>query len=307
MTPFSNYIILSNIFVFMGFISYQKEQNYIFKKLINDQINLLGEELIKGLALKTSPEQLPELTDMNLGLCNLMVRLNSRFALCSKIWYQSIDFQLEILNCIEFDDENIILEQQIVIAILENTSFDLCDSIYKKFGDIAITTLLEWYCITKASNDKKKKWMKICNKNPGECMKWMMDINRLKDISLIIRIISVLNPCSDEVIRVDKSFWTDIFYDLDINQLSDVSKVVLAHFFMPIILLKEELFPNDFVRFSFDIIYNELAEQKFDYKNWERLEKLLPEMSWYKNWDKCKRLKKAMNQKGYKIHEIESN
>lgn len=301
-----NCILIDEI-IDMLWRDYPDKLEYVFEKLINNKLNLLGEKFIKEFALETSSEKLPEFTNMNLGLCNLMVRLDCKFALCSQIWHQSKDFQLEIINCIEIDDRNIKLAKQIVTTILENTSFDLWNPIYKKFGDLAITTVLDWYCITQASENTKEKWMRICNKKPAECVKWMMGVDKLEDISLIIRIISILDPFSNEVIRVDKSFWTDIFYNLNINQLSAASKFILAQFFMPIILLKKGLFPNDFVRFSFGIIYNKIAEQKFDYQNWERLEKLLPELEWYSSWDKCKRLRKAMNQKGYKTLEIFSS
>lgn len=280
---------------------YSNEVRYILEKLINARINILGEELIRGLAHKASPHQLPEFTNMDLGLCNLMIKLDNRLALCLEIWNQTRDFQLEILNCVEVYDENIAIEKQILLTILENTSFDLCDSLYAKFGDLAISTFLDWYCITRVFDDKKIKWIKICKKNPSECLKWMQQADKLKDIDLIIRIISVLDPYSDEVIRIDKSFWIDIFYCINIDDLSDNYTFILAQFFIPIILLKKELFPKDIVRFSFNIINNRIAEQKFDYQKWEKLERLLPEVAWYNSWDKCKRLRKAIKQKGYKI------
>ncbi|MBY6838315.1 hypothetical protein FDG50_07720 [Clostridium botulinum] len=282
-------------------MNYPNKVKYVFEKLINNKINLLGEQLIKGFALKALPEQLPELTNMDLGLCNLMVKLDSKFALCSEIWNQSRDFQLEIVNCIEFDHKNVLLEKQILINIMENTFFDLCDSAYIKFGDMAITTFLDWYCTTQEHNDEKLRWMKICKKNPNKCLRWLIELGKLEDINLIVMIINILDPYSDEVIRVDKSFWIDIFYSIEISDLSDDYKLILAQFFLPIILLKKEVFSYDIVNFSFGIIYNKIAEQKFDYQSWEKLETLLPEVAWYNSWDKCKRLHKAMKQKGYRI------
>lgn len=281
--------------------SYTDKVNYVFQKLIDNNMNLLGENLIKVFAVKTSPEQLCELTGMNLGLCNLMVKLDVKFALCSDIWSQSRDFQVEIINCIEFDYANIEQAQQILITILENTSFDFCDQIYKKFGDLAISTFLEWYRVTNVSDDRKVKWMKLCEKNPSRCIQWMISTDRPKDILLMVRVINILDPYSYEVLRVDNSFWTDIFYNLNVKHLNDEFKLILAQFFMPIILLKKELFPSDFVQFSFNVIHNRVAEQKFDYERWEKIEKLLPEVVWYNSWDKCKRLRKAIDEKGYKI------
>lgn len=47
-----------------------------------------------------------------------------------------------------------------------------------------------------------------------------------------------------------------------------------------------------------------LATQSFPENEWEKLEKLLPELAWYNNWDRCKRLKKGLKRKGYQIKEL---
>jgi len=88
---------------------------------------------------------------------------------------------------------------------------------------------------------------------------------------------------------------------MNTNTLNEDTSFTLAQFLLPVILLKEELFPDDIVRFSFKIVNNRISEQRFDYQRWEKLEKLLPEVAWYNSWDKCKRLRKAIKQKGYKI------
>jgi hypothetical protein len=38
-----------------------------------------------------------------------------------------------------------------------------------------------------------------------------------------------------------------------------------------------------------------------DYRTWQELSKLLPEVAWYNMWDKCKRLRKSAKQKQYDI------
>jgi hypothetical protein len=281
--------------------NYFNQIKYVLEKFANTKINILGEELIKKIAHKASPNQLPELTNMNLGLCNLIIKIDNKLALNLEIWNQSRDFQLEIINCIELSDNNVSLVREILVTIYENTSFDLCDSLYARVGNIAIITFLDWYYITQVSNDKKMKWINICEKNPNECIKWMQRRREIKDTDLIMKIINVLDPYSDDVMNIDKNFWIDIFYYMNTDTLNEDTSFTLAQFLLPVILLKEELFPDDIVRFSFKIVNNRISEQRFDYKRWEKLEKLLPEVAWYNSWDKCKRLRKAIKQKGYKI------
>jgi len=63
---------------------------------------------------------------------------------------------------------------------------------------------------------------------------------------------------------------------MNTDTLNEDTSFTLAQFLLPVILLKEELFPDDIVRFSFKIVNNRISEQRFDYQRWEKLEKLLP-------------------------------
>ena len=42
-----------------------------------------------------------------------------------------------------------------------------------------------------------------------------------------------------------------------------------------------------------------LETQTFPEDDWDKLEKILPEVAYYNNWDRCKRLRKGFKKKGY--------
>ena len=66
--------------------------------------------------------------------------------------------------------------------------------------------------------------------------------------------------------------------------------------------MSKERVSDDFFSLSFYPIHDNLYRQHYDYKKWENLETLLPEVSWYNSWDKCKRLRKAAKDKGYRVN-----
>lgn len=276
-----------------------------FKNLITKDINGFGEELIKAFATIVKPNELPELTDMDLGACNLLVNLNAEYAMCKEIWNQSKDFQAEILNCI--DEEN--LNQSVVVSILENIFVNsnecLFDQVYRKFGKKAIRIFLNW-CLKTNCNDCKKidSWMNLCKNEPQECIEWILNNDLTNHKHLLISILSILDPYKEEVFEISSSIWSMLFNKVNIENVNEYSQIKLAELFLPIILLKNDKLPEDLVRFSFLIIHEQLAKQQFTYDKWERLENLLPEVAWYNSWDKCKRLRKALKKKGYSIKEM---
>ena len=271
----------------------------LFKRLISEDLNQFGESLLKEYSHLIKPQQLKELTNMDLGACNVLISLNPEFALCSEIWQQSRDFQCEILDCIDRKSLNKSLMQKIIREIIENSSEDLSDQIFDTFGKVSIDIFLDWCRKTTVQQEwKMKSWMKICMNNPEVCIKWLSSIEAI-DTSLLVSIASVLDPYSETVRKYGINPWYRAFKRLDQKELESYSQLVLAQFFLPLILMSNETVADDFVKFSFNSIHDELANNQFSYKQWIKLEPLLPSVSWYNSWDKCKRLRNAIRQKGY--------
>ncbi len=111
-------------------------------------------------------------------------------------------------------------------------------------------------------------------------------------------------------------------YNSDIGELRDTDVVklystikncectqkeneVLAKFLVPVCIIGNYMLPISIAEFSFWIVNNLLASQSFPENEWEKLEKILPEVAFYNNWDRCKRLRKGFKRKGYTFKGIE--
>ncbi len=273
----------------------------LFKDLIAKDLNQFGELLLKKYSQLIHPEQLPVFTDMELGACNVLVGLNPKFALCSEIWQQPKDFQCEIIDCVDRESLNDALSQRIIETILENSSEVLYKQVFGVFGNISIKVFLDWCRKTsKQHRNKIEAWMKICRCSPKTCIKWTSSVEAL-DIDLLVSIVSILDPYSEAVCQYGIKPWFKLFEHFNKKGLGSRSQLVLAQFFLPLILMSDESVKQDFVEFSFSPVHDALARNKFSYEQWIKLEPLLPSVSWYNSWDKCKRLRKAMKKKGYYV------
>ena len=270
----------------------------LFKKLISKNLNEFGELLLKDFSQLIQPEQLPVLTDMDIGACNVLVGLRSKFALCPKIWHQSKNFQYEILDCIGRKISSAVLSKNIIETILENSSEVLYRQVFSVFGEASIEIILNWCTKSTPQKENMKNWINICKCSPKTCLKWISS-NETLDMNLLVSVVSVLDPYSEVVRQNGIKPWLRVSKRLNQKDLNTSSKLALAQFFLPIILTSDETVTDDFAEFSFRPIHNQLMKNQFSYERWTKLESLLPSVSWYNCWDKCKRLRRAMRKKGY--------
>ncbi len=278
----------------------------LFKGLISKDLNKFGELFLKDFSLIILPEQLPLLTDMDLGACNVLVGLRPEFALCSEIWHQSKDFQSEIIDCLDRKMLNESLSKRIIEGILENSSEVLYKQVFDFFGEISIEIFLNWCKKSTLKLERVSEWINICKYSPRICLKWISSTEVL-DVKLLVSIISVLDPYSEVVRHKGIKPWFRVFKQLDPREINANSKMVLSQFFLPLILMSYETVSDNFADFSFTPIHNKLAKNQFSYEQWIKLESILPDVPWYSNWDKCKRLRKAMKEKGYSVQVYDSN
>jgi hypothetical protein len=89
--------------------------------------------------------------------------------------------------------------------------------------------------------------------------------------------------------------------------LTNSKKIELSLFYLPLILRTDLKFPLNIVAFCFENINSSLANETLSYSEWDKLDRILPRVSWIKMWDKCRRLRKAIKQKGYKLKMIEDD
>ena len=276
----------------------------LFKGLISKDLNKFGEILLKEFSIIILPEQLPLLTDMDLGACNVLVGLQPEFAICQEIWYQSKDFQNEIINCLNQELINESLANRILEGILENSSEVLYKQIFDSFGEKSIEIFLNWCKKSDLKSEKVSDWFNICKYSPSTCLKWIFS-NQSLNVKLLVSIISVLDPYSEEVLHEGIKPWLLVFKELDSRGINTDLKMILSQFILPLVLMSKEAVPNSFAEFVFKPVHDQLAKNQFNYEQWIKLESILPDVPWYSSWDKCKRLRKAMMEKGYSIQSYE--
>ncbi len=270
----------------------------LLKELIYKDINQFGQSLLKKYSQIVEPKKLGLLTEMDLGVCNVLVSLNPKLAMCPEIWHQSKDFQCEIIDCIDHSVLNSILTREIVESILDNSTELLCEQVFKVFGNISVSIFLKWCRQRTEQYDRKvRDWIKLCKYSPETSIEWLASCENL-DIRLLALIISVIDPYSKTVNKYGLKPWFKLFQQLP-KQISPKIKLTLAQFFLPLSLMRDEAIAKDFAIFSFYPVHKALEQNQFNYEQWKKLERLLPALSWYQSWDKCKRLRLAMKNKGY--------
>ena len=117
--------------------------------------------------------------------------------------------------------------------------------------------------------------------------------------ALFTAVISVLDPCCDEVLSISGDVWEQLYQRFCRN--SNEAATAYAQFVLPLILCSNVAISSELLDFSFCTVHTLLAQNSMDYSRWECLSSLLPEIPWYQSWDKCKRLRKAAKQKGIHV------
>ncbi len=296
-------IALINSYLTNVRILYLNYSNSEIKKLlflfIENDINLLGEFILKNICNKISADMLPYYSDMDIKACSVLVNANNRLAVCKDIWKENCNFQKEILSCIDGQNIEDSLSKEIINIILNTTKEVLYKQIYMTFGNKAILIVLSWYFNNSNSYyNRNSKWLRIGAYNVDITMEWLLSIE-LHNPDAFCDLIIALNPYSDDILKYGKSSWEKLLSKMDISQLDSNKRLSLSLFLFPILSLTKGKFSPEIALFIFDNINNSLIYHKLDYDSWEKIDKLLPEIPWYRSWDKCKRLRRAFQEKGY--------
>ncbi|GHV78039.1 hypothetical protein AGMMS49942_28600 [Spirochaetia bacterium] len=267
----------------------------IFNELINSNVNNIGEKLIKVIANNLTIEKTQEFSLMQLKTCRILVLANNKLSLCPDFWKQTIDFQLEILNCINKEKLSVSENTKLIKTILENSQDVFCLQLYNIFDKMAVSIVLSYY----AKHNIKNGWIKIIHYDMDEYFNWIITIDKLDDYVCIEEMINGIDPNSEQLLKYECSLWEKLFQLIDTNNINDKLKVSLAIYFLPIILHSGYKYSSNLVHFVFYTINDKLANDSIDFESWSKIDKLLPEISWYASWDRCKRLRKAFKNSGY--------
>lgn len=270
-------------------------------KLLTCALNTAGEVAVTFIVSRLFIGEYTELLRQNAAMCLPMLRLNRELARCETLWQLPKDFQAEALRELWRGDGRIVAIQAEDVAILHSI-FRYGDSglfreVFKTFGSNAIEVYFSYFG-NGNSTKRAAAWSGLCREDP------VLSVHALCMLSpsapaLFTAVISVLDPCCDEVLSISGDVWEQLYQRFCRN--SNEAATAYAQFVLPLILCSNVAISSELLDFSFCTVHTLLAQNSMDYSRWECLSSLLPEIPWYQSWDKCKRLRKAAKQKGIHV------
>jgi len=72
------------------------------------------------------------------------------------------------------------------------------------------------------------------------------------------------------------------------------NSIGVASFLLGVGLRHSDSIALEFVRASFEIVYDAAAKEKVDYEYWRPIEQIAPAVSSWREWDKCERMRIAL-------------
>lgn len=106
------------------------------------------------------------------------------------------------------------------------------------------------------------------------------------------------------VTQVNTSVWEALFETIFKGETNNVWKKKIGLQYVVLIFSIDYRFQNELVASVLIPIYNSALRNSLDMKDWYYFQYLLPELEPCYAWDKCKRIREALNQRGYKIKDI---
>jgi hypothetical protein len=285
-----------------GFAEEKDGAKRVVQHLANIENNEIQEQYLSLYANLLNADILEQFSGMDYSICSVLVTLNPSLAECISIWRQPKGYQKGILDSLKICKNSNSLSIKIAYIILDNSLHDFAYEIFALWGKLAINVFLEYLLQFRTLPHADIQSMFILCKAHSGIAALMLEeqYNRLAGQQIEI-LFNIIDPYIDKV-----RFKTliEIFEMLNITELNNKQKDILADFYFPIILKSNRCFPNDFVVFTVNNIHDRLANLTYPEDKWQKLKALLPEVPWLNQWDKCKRVRKAIKKKGYNVKEF---
>lgn len=278
----------------------QNETMYLFQKLLNSDMNCLGEKAMIAFAQNITQDDYAKLLNVNNSSGSVFVKLNWELAICKALWEQSENIQIEtitflstpFLSKVDVDQKAF---EDILTTIFNVSKYNLAQYIYSGFGSFAVKAFWKW-----AEDEKEiskiQQWINIsvCDTEIA-----LNALKFTKNSNLFLASIINIDPHEKTVLHENPSTWLNLYYRFCENSNSATIRSYYARFILPIILQAPINYPEDFAYFAFKEVHSILARDEMNYIEWNKISRFLPEVSIFSSWDKCKRLRKAARKRGY--------
>lgn len=291
-----------DLFVILGYkFDYIGSKN-LFRDLIKKEETSANEVMLKKYADIVPANQFADFTELEYERCSTLISIKNEFALCEGLWKKSKNFQQGIVRCLNHNEKSV--GRKIIQMVLQTSDYDLAYDLYKIYENECIP--LYWdFLLCNQKSKKIKGMLEIvkCDTSGGVSV----ILSNLDKKDSLLLLISVVDSYDKEILTLSTKDITKIFKVVMETEPTDSEREILARFLLPICILENEMVDIEIAKFSFDIVNGLLATQTFPENEWEKLEKILPEVASYYNWDRCRRLRKGFREKGYPFIEKENS
>lgn len=273
--------------------------DFVGSKLLFKNMIVQDEENEVELYIKTYAEIVPidkftEFTDLEFEGCSTLISIRNEFALCEGIWKQKKGYQQRIITCLKKQEKT--LNAEIIETVLNISEFDFSFELYKVYEKECLPIYWERLLLDFKTN-RTKGMINIVKTDIDGGIKRILA--NLKNRDKLLILMSIVDSYSRAARELKKDDISTIYYTIMEKECSDKEKELLAKFLMPFCLIEDYIVGIDIAEFSFNIVNRMLAIQIFPEDEWNKLERILPEVAYYNNWDRCKRLRKGFRKKGY--------
>ncbi len=261
--------------------------NMLYKDFTN-----LGKEFIIGVVESIKENEMELLSN---EMLLLFVNINCHLLLFNSTWQRQKKVQTDIFDLVMSFQNKLNNEEnkQIINIILSKKINIPFQEMIDCWGEFASEQILDWFdeLNIESPDSIPDNFKQVLLYYPSKLLNWL-EIRNHYNISTIALIIESLDPFSKIVHKIGSSIWIKLL-KYDLSKIDEKNYIYMMSFLLSLGFQNIDSNAYKLVDYSFDTVYNAAGENKLDYKSWNNLKKLLPELFWWENWDKCKRLKKA--------------
>lgn len=274
----------------------------ILCKYKEGKLNSSQREIVEEIVTVMKPTALKTVSKMDEDLCVVLVRINPKLLLSKDIWKLNRDFQIMLLYA---GGGN--LDSQLLYKLIERIIYaseeDVVNECYQLYGDRLLTVMLDILKKNVSGNEKCfEKWLPIFMREPEEVMNALEDIRSEKVCKMLF---FAVNKSDKRFLqRVSPNIWSGLYKRILEVEKDKNERKKLALEFLIVILSVDYQFDTDMVDGVIHPIYDELLKDILPVNEWNSFQYLLPQMEACYSWDKCRRVREALQLRGYSIQGI---
>lgn len=269
----------------------------LFKAIIKEE-NSVIEKVLTAYAKIVPENEFADFTDLEYECCSTLITLNANFAGCSELWIQNKGYQQSIIRSFGLAEKEEGSIDKILSVILNNSEYDLAWDIYKALGKACFKSFWN-YILQEHKNIKVKGIIDVVKKDVQGGLLALK--NSLNDREMLLFLIGFVDSYDEKIKGFEEREVVKLYFTIKKQTCTLEEDEMLARFLIPICIIEDYIVPVNIAEFVFSIVNQLLATQTFPENEWEKLEKILPEVAYYNSWDRCKRLRKGFKKKGYPI------